>query len=84
LSGDQSAPLVTGIGLAFVHLINTLDQKGIVSRSELAASYRATAYNLSPEIRDWEIVAFVLTAIARGIETFPVAPPPHAERQPLH
>lgn len=65
----QIVSLLAGLEMAIVHLINVLDQKGVVSRDEMAASFRSTAQNLSPEIHNRERVGLVLDQLARGIET---------------
>lgn len=68
MTNEQITALLAGIEMAIVHLINVLDGKGIVSRAEVAASFRSTAQNLSPELYHREVVGLVLNQLARGIE----------------
>ena len=61
--------LFAGVQTALVHLVNTLDSKGVLARGEIAASFRDTANAVPAEVRNREQVVLVLNQLARGIES---------------
>lgn len=65
---DIITGLFSGVEISLLHLVNVLDSKGVVARSEIAASFRATAEKVPVESRNRAQIQMVLNQIARGIE----------------
>ena len=60
---------IGGLEIAFVHLCNVLEQRNIISRPELAASFEATAAHLPSDLKNRELAVMMLRHIALGLNS---------------
>jgi hypothetical protein len=60
--------MVVGTELAIVHMATILETKGVASKKDIAASYRATAANIEQGVQNRDIIVMILNHIAAGIE----------------
>ncbi|MEW6595691.1 MAG: hypothetical protein AB1413_12560 [Thermodesulfobacteriota bacterium] len=60
--------MVVGTELAIVHMATILETKGVASKKDIAASYRATAANIGQGVQNRDIVVMILDHIAAGID----------------
>jgi hypothetical protein len=75
------AALIAGVEAAIAHLVNILHAKGVLDKTEVAASYVSTAALVSPQTENRAIVMRVLQQVAQAIETAkPVDVPPPSQR----
>lgn len=61
------AKTTSGLQIAFIHLGNILEQRGVISKAELAATFEATANMLPEDLVSRDISQKILNGIASGL-----------------
>ena len=58
---------VSACEIAFIHLGNVLEQRGVISKEDLAKSFEYTARLLPPDLQSRVLAEKVLNGIAAGL-----------------
>lgn len=61
------AKAVNGLQIAFIHLGSILEQRNIISKTELATSFEATVAMLPADLKSRELSQKILIGIASGL-----------------
>ena len=82
MTDEKILGMITGLEVAFIHLAEVLEKKGIVPRDELAGGLKATARDL-PAASLTQTAQLILSHLAQGIEDSAGPDPVEARRQLL-